>query len=1262
MFKPTAVAIPLLTLFLAACGGSDNSNSVTGNNGETGGDDNNTGGTPTPTVSVALGNGVESTFVKGVVGLSSASGLVGSPVKINVNGVDANDAFKALSTAFQYQFSSACSSLDTPTASFSAETVTSSNGEASSDYTSSGCLGNDTVTVKMFASGVDVSSATPLATATADLNLTKPVLGHTADGIFRKGIAGLSVDNALVGSPVVVTVKGADENNGGANVESAYKYTFSSVCSTLTTPTANFSATEIVDADGDVQSTYMSTGCNGSDTITVRMFASGAEVSSAEVLSTATAIVNLTNPSLGTGEGSAFQENVVIGTTIPLGENSTILKANAVNPRTLNSKVTSADYIARWSSDCASGFKFNIAEQNLASSENIETSYEINDTTACASSNVTLSLYRKEDRGFLSPLDTLTVAVNVQSSAGGSGGSGGGSGPTTPKLPALGSGSGTQYTDGIIDLSLEQVLVGGETVVTVTGVDKNAANAPLTDNYRFTFSSVCQALGNAEFSIVETVSSGSVSSTYRNTNCASGDTITVRLYPTNSSSIIIATATGVITTARPLLGNGSGVDYADNKIAGRLALQGETETELTASAVNPLKANEKISDSKYRVKWGTSCTDASFSVLEQDLSSDISTKYRTNGTTNCLGDNNLTLELFEKNNPSVILDTVAFVVNVQRGIEPKIGIGKEGTFDEGKLDISDTTINAAGRALIAVNIVDGNSIPTSNSIVSNRSYGLTIESNCSIQQPAQAEFNRTETIVAQGENVGFNYTAKGCINKDIITVRLYAVTDDSIDKTEVLGTATGELTVASPELGAISYEGADRTLIAIEGLGSSTLPTQTSITFKVVDKSQLPMENRVVQFALSNTTGGVELASDSNVTDADGLVKAIVNSGTANTQVAVKATVVERSGETAIPPTNSLPISITTGIADQDSFEIVADVLNPNAATTSGTNVNITAFAADQFNNPVPDGTTVNFTAESGIIGSRCTMVAGSCSVTWTSSGERPGEIDSSLSRVNEERSGEGPQDTSKDREFEGSHFGMTTIMAFMEGEAGFTDSNNNGLFDANEPMRSLPEPIRNDNWCTGACTSTTAGHEIPDKVGSTNVEFFADYDNDRAHDIAPSVYQGALCTTAAKGLGHCGSLAFISNSLRIVQSEGNEELIIRIFNADGSPQSGKLAAADADTDGPVTLRVLVQDVNGNIPPSGTTLSISGDGYEVVRSTKTVRNGINDMSDDDRKSINETYNYGMYHDFDYIEEGVSKSISILVTSGEISTEVQLQAP
>lgn len=1269
MFKPTAVAVPLLTLFLAACGGSDNSNSVTGNNNSnTGGDNSNTGGTPTPTVSVALGNGVESTFVKGVVGLSSKVGLVGSPVKINVNGVDANDSFKALSTAFQYQFTSSCSALDTPTASFSVTTVTSSDGTASSDYISSGCLGKDTVTVRMFASGADVSSATPLATATADLNLTNPALGYTSDGAFRKGSAGLSADNALVGSPVVVTVKGVDENNGSANVASAYKYTFSSVCSTLTTPTANFSATEIVDADGDVQSTYMSTGCNGSDTITVRMFASGADVSSATPLSTATAIVNLTAPSLGTGVGSAFQENVVTGTTIALGSNSTILKANAVNPRTLNSKVTSADYIARWSSDCASGFNFNISEQDLSSPNDIETQYKINDTTACASSNVTLSLYRKEDRSFSSPLDTLTVAVNVQSSSGGSGGSGGGSTPTTPKLPALGSGSGAQYVDKIVDLSLEQVLVGGETVVTVTAVDKNAANAPLTDSYRFAFSSTCQAAGNADFSISETISTGTVASTYRNKNCASGDTITVQLFTTSSTSTVIATATGSIATSNPTLGNGSGVNYIDDKVAGLLALQGETETEITATAVNPLKANEKITGDNYRVRWSTSCADASFSVTEQDLSSDISTKYRINSTTSCLGVNNLTLQLFDKNNSTNILDTLNFTVSIEKGVDAKIGISSGATFDEGKLQRSDSKISASGSALFSVNIVDGNSTPV-NQIVRNRSYGVAIQSTCSNQLPAQAEFSENEKIVAQGENVRFRYTAKGCIDTDSITAILYPVTDGSIDKTSELGRAITTIDIDPQEIGAISFEGADRTLIAIKGLGSSSLPTQTAVTFRVVDESQNPVEGRVVEFLLSNTTGGVELASPSGVTNAEGEVKAIVNSGTTNTQVVVKATVKPVGSETPISPTSSLPISITTGIADQDSFEIVAEVLNPNAASTSGTTVKITAFASDQFNNPVPDGVTVNFTAESGGIESRCIMAGGNCSVNWTSSGARPGMTEPALELKNETRT-----DWSNPNYKVGAntHFGMTTILAYMEGEAGFTDGNNNGLFDTGEAMFAVSEPVRDDNFNGGAPESDSSGNVV---------EIFADYDDDGQWDDAPSFYQGTLCSAdskdAAKGGNplNCSQLAFINSSLRIVQSDGRSPFVVKVYVQVPGQAVQKIYDVTTDTVNQVKLNlpdlavnqtadlyVLVQDANGNIPPSGTTLSVAGDGYEVTSASATVRNSLGRLDANEKANTLGESNFGMYHAATFTEDGALKNIKVTATFGGNSKEVVLQRP
>src|SRR5690606_40053700 len=135
--------------------------------------------------------------------------------------------------------------------------------------------------------------------------------------------------------------------------------------------------------------------------------------------------------------------------------------------------------------------------------------------------------------------------------------------------------------------------------------------------------------------------------------------------------------------------------------------------------------------------------------------------------------------------------------------------------------------------------------------------------------------------------------------------------------------------------------------------------------------------------------------------------------------------------------TISLPISITTGIPDQDSFSVVADILNPGAYDVSGVTVGITAYAADQFQNPVPDGTVINFTAESGSIPSFCETDNGVCTVQWRSQAYRPGQEDdaqyASLDRVNETDPLKGGASVN----------GLTTILAYTIGEAGFTDSNN---------------------------------------------------------------------------------------------------------------------------------------------------------------------------------------------------------------------------
>ncbi len=89
----------------------------------------------------------------------------------------------------------------------------------------------------------------------------------------------------------------------------------------------------------------------------------------------------------------------------------------------------------------------------------------------------------------------------------------------------------------------------------------------------------------------------------------------------------------------------------------------------------------------------------------------------------------------------------------------------------------------------------------------------------------------------------------------------------------------------------------------------------------------------------------------------------------------------------------------------------------------------------------------------------------------------------------------------------------MTTILAYTQGESGFTDSNNNGLFDADEPFVTFPEAFRDDNF-----------NSVVDMGTNTRpVEFFSDFNNNSTYDAAPTIYQGVMCTDAAKGVGHCG-------------------------------------------------------------------------------------------------------------------------------------------
>ncbi|MCU7857258.1 MAG: Ig-like domain-containing protein, partial [Candidatus Thiodiazotropha sp. (ex Lucinoma borealis)] len=220
--------------------------------------------------------------------------------------------------------------------------------------------------------------------------------------------------------------------------------------------------------------------------------------------------------------------------------------------------------------------------------------------------------------------------------------------------------------------------------------------------------------------------------------------------------------------------------------------------------------------------------------------------------------------------------------------------------------------------------------------------------------------------------------------------------------------------MAASQLGSIQFDSADPSSIGLKGFG---LIESSTIIFKVVDTNGAAVSGQVVNFSLNTSVGGVSMTRTTDTSDAEGFVRATVTSGTIPTSVKVTATL---SSNPSLS-TQSDGITISTGISDQNSFSLALSCHSPGAWEADGETVEASIYAADHFNNPVPNGTAVYFTTEGGQIESQCLTVDGRCSVTWTSSNPRP---------IN----------------------GRVTILASMLGEESFIDSvPSNGFLDTGE-------------------------------------------------------------------------------------------------------------------------------------------------------------------------------------------------------------------
>ncbi len=593
-------------------------------------------------------------------------------------------------------------------------------------------------------------------------------------------------------------------------------------------------------------------------------------------------------------------------------------------------------------------------------------------------------------------------------------------------------------------------------------------------------------------------------------------------------------------------------------------------------------------------------------------------------------------------------ETLSTTLNYQVA-PPAIRMGYTGgAFTPGVVGIGVSPLSPGGTTGLTVNMVDANGAAFTVPIT------VSFASNCSAVGKSTID---ASVATINGQAV-VTYQANGCVGAD--TVVATASFGGSSFR------AQANLTVNADTAGSIEFLSATPALIAIMGTGGVGLSETSTVLFKVKSTQGLPVANQLVSFALNTSVGGLLVAPTSGYTNGSGEIGTVVRSGAVATGVRVTATAVA-GGLTLTSQSSQLTVS--TGIPDQNSTGIAASVHNPEAFNFDGETVNISARLADHFNNPVPDGTALYFTAEGGAIESSCLTDNGACSVTWRSQVPRPVDHRATILMTtvgNEsffDEDGNGSYSNGDGEPYNDANANGVLDEPFTDTNGNslfdepFTDTNVNGGYDFGEPFADYNHSgyydgagnnpagettftDRNGNFIYDGAGTRPAGEAYTDANGSTTFngpgfadlaeafldknengvrdqgEPYFDFNNNGQYDVRDGAYGGALCThttlCAAQNTVHVRNSIVIvmsgSNPYVVAQSAANSSLIYA-SSVPGFPGRAwdvlNVAGGSAD------LNISFTDSAGQSLPAGTRVTISTDVGELKGETSfTVPNNV----------------------------------------------------
>lgn len=411
--------------------------------------------------------------------------------------------------------------------------------------------------------------------------------------------------------------------------------------------------------------------------------------------------------------------------------------------------------------------------------------------------------------------------------------------------------------------------------------------------------------------------------------------------------------------------------------------------------------------------------------------------------------------------------------------EYRIGSYDEnGAFIEGVIGLSsiDAEISAGGTAGLSVVILDSEDNRVMSSTPVSFSSSCVDNNNATIDQ-------LVFTINGQASATFEDISCAGA--SGIEDVFQASITINGITKT-----ATASLNILGEGLGSIEFISATPSSIVLKGSGGINQQETSTLTFLVKSAIDNPIPQQEVTFSLDTTVGGIVVFPLSGLTNSQGLITTQVSAGSVPTAVRVTAeSSITEAGSIRSVKTQSDLLSINTGLPEQRSISLSASLFNPEANSFNGEESAITIYLADNFNNPVPDGTTVNFTTEGGVIQPSCTTANGRCSVIWTSAEPR----------VDNHR---------------------ITILATALGHESFFDVNGNNTFDDSDGAAIVDPQLSSGFKRIPAATSGFVDMSEAWRDDDENLEYsvgetFIDFDNNNTFTAEDGLFNGPQCEGA---------------------------------------------------------------------------------------------------------------------------------------------------